>query len=398
MRHLLCLFVSIASALIPFGATAVIPSDIVDSLRSAPAYSASARFTVSMPQLSDDVVYSLDIRQIPEPADTILGLGYLVDWHSVSGTPATIEGFSAYCPGGHHYRFNGHRLQEYHFAELPEAFISPLGPSKGVHLTAQYISLLPFAIADELERMIADTAYTVIFHPDTLIGGRRVCAVCSVLSVGGVTAQEAEYVFSPDTYMPLRVRLENSPGTISEQSVEISYIPRKVAAPVTPVTDQTLAEAYPEVFATMRQSNFRFSSLPGTRLPAFALPTSTRERYSRGLNDSFRAPTIVVMLSAADAMSGPMVSAVRQAVDSSPAPADVIWVVAEKDTDAAESTVGLPREGEHLLINGRSLMRDCAAADLPALLLCDTAGVIRYATVGFNNQLASDVIQMLALF
>ena len=372
------------------------PREAVDAMRSIPHYNTTARFTVSMPQLSDDVVYAFTLAQSRQPADTLLGIDYLVEWHSVSGTPTPIEGFSAYCTGGDHYRYNGHRLQEYHMSTDPESFSPRLAGVKGVHASAQFVDLLPHSIAADIERMMADTACQVKVYADTLVGGRRVDAIRTELIHSGLVAQESEYLFDRDSHLPLRIRQENSPGSISEQSVMVDYDGADFA-PTESLTEQVLIDRYPEVFANLRQNNFRIQSLPGTRLPGFALATPTRERYSRGVNDPFRSPTIVAMLNASDAMTAPVIEALRNVASQVPRAVDIIWVFADKDVDAVEAVVGAPREGEHVLINGRSLVRDCGAADLPAVVICDKDATVKNVVVGFNQQLTSDVIQMIAL-
>lgn len=349
-----------------------------------------------MPQLSDDVVYAFTLAQTRQPSDTLLGVDYLVDWHSESGTPTPIEGFSAYCVGGDHYRYNGHRLQEYHLSADREAFFPTFAGAKGVHESAQFVNLLPYAIADELDRMLTDTAYIVTVYADTLVGGNRVDAVSAKLIHSGLVAQESEYLFDRTSHMPLRVRQENSPGSISEQSVQIIYSDTDFTSGKA-ITEQELIALYPDVFENLRQSNFRIQSLPGTRLPAFALPSATRERYSRGVGDPFRCTTIVAMLNASDAMTQPVIQSLRAAAEQAPVAVDILWVFADRDVDAVEQAVGAPREGEHVLINGKSLMRDCGAADLPAIVICGRDAVVKNVVVGFNQELTSDVIQMIAL-
>lgn len=370
--------------------------DAADALHNTAAYHAVACFTVSMPQLNDDVVYSLNLNQIPNLADTLLGLDYLVSWHSTSGTPTPIEGFSAYCGTGDHFRYNGHRLQEYHMAADTAPFQPNLNGIKGVQCTAQFVDLLPFSIADEIDRMLADSAYTITTHTDTLVDGRRVDVLSAVLMHNGVVAKESEYIFERDTRRPLRIRHENSPGSISEQSVEIIYTESDTPG-IDTLTEAALIDLYPDVFANLRQNNFRIQSLPGTRLPGFALVTPTRERYSRGVNDPFRAPTAVAFLNASDAMTAQVIDALRSAAAGSPVPFDILWVFTDKEIDAVEAATGQPREGEHILMSGRGLMRDCGAADLPAVVLCDADAVVRNVIVGFNNDMASDVIQMISL-
>lgn len=377
-------------------ASAITPADIAKALKSIRAYDSQVRFTVSMPQLDDDVVYTLSLHQTPsEAADSLSPVSYLIDWTLTNKSDA--GGFTAYIPGSH-YRFDGRRLLEYHTGWDMAPFTPAAMPGRSVrpiHRSAQFANLLPAYLADDISAMAADSAYTLTLHPDTLIAGQHCTVLDATMTLRGITAMESEYVFDRRDLSPMRFRFENSPGSISEQSVEALYQP--AASTGTPTTEQQLIARFPDAFENCRQSNFRIETLPGRPLPAFALPTTTGERHSRNVGDHFRAPTIVALLDASNGFTPATVSAIRDAVDSLPFSADIIWAFTDKHPDSVEAIIARPRPGEHLLMSARSLARDCGASSFPVIILTNTDGTVHDVILGFNNQLSSDVIQKMAL-
>ena len=102
------------------------------------------------------------------------------------------------------------------------------------------------------------------------------------------------------------------------------------------------------------------------------------------------------MLDAAQAFTPKVIEAVRTSVQSMPRNVDVIWAFGDNNTDTIEPLIPGIRVGEHLLMSAKSLIRDCGASALPAILTVDTAGTVTGIIQGFNNNLAADVIQTLA--
>lgn len=373
-------------------------SGIIDALQSAKCYQASVQFNVTMPQLNDDVVYKLDLYQTSAPTDTLLPCTYLIDW-AMTSRDEPVRGFTAYFDGNH-YRYSGERVQEYHVKWDADPFTmgstNPLAP-KGVQRTAQFANLLPATIAEELEKMSGNKMYDITLHQDTVISGRRCVAVEAVMRLNGSTAMEATYAFAHDNLMPLNIEFENNPGAVSEQTVTVDYYDTRLDSKCEPVSDVTLMKKYASVFENFRESNFRIENLPGTRLPGFALPTTTGERYARRTADAFAVPTIVAILDASHAYNQQIVASLRQAVDNIPYNADLIMAFTDNHVDAIEEIVPEMRPGEHLLMSAKPLARDCGAASLPAIILTDANAVVRNVIIGFNNDLAADVIQKMAL-
>lgn len=372
-------------------------SDIIKALERVECYNAAARFSVTMPQLNDDVVYELTLAQQPVPGDTLLPCSYLIDWAMTSRDPQ-VKGFSAYF-SGNHYRYSGERLQEYHFLNDPFPFTTHGrdGSMNGVQRTAQFANLLPSTIAEELHRMQTDKAYSISFHADTLVGGSKCIALEAIMKINGVTAMEATYTFEPKSLMPRSILLENNPGSISEQTVTVAYSDTRLSKGCAPLDEPALIRQYADVFENFRESNFRIEKLPGNRLPGFALPTTTGERYMRRTADSFAVPTIVALLDATHGFTADMVKALRSATDALPFNADLILAFVDKHVDAIEEVVPEIRPGEHLLMGARPLARDCGVGDLPVVILTDASGTVKNVILGYNNDLASDVIQKMAL-
>lgn len=377
------------------------------ALERGGCYADTVRFTVSMPQLAEDVVYTVAMRQDAAAADSLMPCAYLIDWTmhgeepDEGATPANAAaarstGFSAYF-AGHHYRYGSHRLQEYHWAWDSVPFQPRrLGGMRadGVQRTAQFANLLPAVIAADLRRMDADTAWRITLRPDTIVGGRHLRALLGRMEAGGITAVEAEYLFDPSTGMPVRISLENSPGTISEQSVTALYGPAATGpAACPPLDEDALMALYPEPFGRFRTSSFRAESLPGSPLPAFSLPTSTGERFTRHADSQFPTPVILALLDPQAGFTAPTVEAVRTAAASLPEPATILWALTTSNIDLAEQTIGAQLPDERILISARGLARDCGAASLPTLLIVRPDGIIADVMVGYTPDMATLLAQ-----
>lgn len=367
----------------------------IDSLTANRCVNATLNFSVTMPQLNDDVVYDITVTQTPPSGNpAILPYDYLINWQ-LTGRETPVSGFSAYF-NGHHYRYANERLQEYHTQWDSIPFISING-SGGVQRQAQFANLLPSAVGAELARMASDKRYTLTVHPDTLISGIHRSVINSVMNINGTVAMEGEYILSRETLFPVRIVLENNPGALSEQTVSVTYSAISTSPQCSEINEQTLIHRYPDVFEKFRESNFRIENLPGTRLPGFALPTSTGERYSRHTSDKFRTPTILALMDATTGFAPDMVKDVRTAVTTLPYTADIIWAFVNNDIDAIEAVVPSVLPGEHLLTSARSLARDCGAASLPVLIFVNSNGTVADVILGYNNELSEIVIQKMAL-
>lgn len=392
-------YIATLSVLVAINVSALTPRDVVRSLCDRTDVAGTARFTVAMQQLPEDVVYGIKFVQ-QAAVDRLAPCSYLIEWENDRSGNVT-SGFTAYF-AGHHYRFAGERrLQEYHMDWDSIPFMpsqASQGLDRGVQRTARFVDVLPAFVGENIARELDSPGFVVTINADTIVDGCRRSVIRSRFLVDGSVTREVEYVFDSSTLLPVRITKDNNLGSISEQTVTISYdFASPVLTGLPPLSEQLLIDRYPEVFASMRQSNFRIENLRGLQLPAFSLPTSTGERYSRMVSDGFRTPTLVVLMESADGFNGPLVKAVREAVDVLSYEADVIWAFADSHVDSAEKVVGQLRSGEHLLISARGLVRDCGAAMLPSILMVDAAGIVRDVTIGFNKDAATDVIQKMTL-
>ena len=385
----------VLTASIPLGLAAQGIADIARSLRNLPCYEAEATFSVTLPQTDTDVAYTLRLSSMAVPADTLAPAAYLIDW-SLPTPTGVSEGFTAYFDGNL-YRYRDSRLQEYHteWDSIPFRLTAPGG---GVQRSAQFTALLPQFIGAEIEAMSADPRYTLTLDPAKRFDGREVIELSAIMTVGGETVQERRYLFDPDTKLPLRSETESNPSSISEQTIIVSYADSKTPERCDRMTEEQLVARYPEIFEKFRENNFRIENLRESPLPTFALPTLTGERHVHHRGEAFRQPTVIAIIDpATGSFNDRLIADIRNAVDNASAPADPSFAFATTNADLAEETGGQPRPGETMLLNARSLARDCGATALPVVIVASTDGIVRNVVLGYNKDLSEIVLQSLEL-
>lgn len=396
MNGKLKMFLAILSVY-PLGIQAQGIDDVISSLKTTGHFDATVDYSVLM-SLQDDVDYTLHLQSWEAPGDTLSPCDYLIDW-KVATPSGDATGFSAYYDG-HAYNFRGDRLLEYHFDRDSTLFKTRgtgAASLPGVQSRAQFSELLPQFIAEQLAEIKNNPDYTCTVHPDTVINGKKCIAVDGVMDMSGQILKEFLYVFDASGKMPLMVNLENNPGALAEQSINATYTYKPATSGTTEsISEEKLLTLYPEIFDRYRESNFAIEKLPGQRLPGFALPTTTGERYSRMLGDRFRATTIIALLDPKAAFSEATVGAVRDAVDKLPFNSDVIWAFTGNNVDEIEQIIPSIRVGEHLLMSAKPLARDCGATSFPTLIICRPDGTVSDVILGYNNDLSSVVIQKAA--
>ncbi len=368
-------------------------SDIIDRLQSVDCYQAEVDYQVLM-SLQDDVRYTVGLTSKAVPSDTLIPCEYIIDWR-VDSDNSSAHGFSAYF-GGNAYAFRGERLVEYHFDREPQQFKNRgMGAASipGVHRQALFISLLPQLIAEDLKTITTSPDYTYKFHSDTIVEGRRSKAVEAVMTMGGEVYREALYAFDYETMLPIFSEFENNPGALAEQTITGKYTYPEGAPSCASLSEENLRELYPEIFDKYRESNYAIENLPGQRIPAFALPTTTAERYAHHAGDSFRTPTLIVLIDPKSTFAEKTVESVRQGVASLPYNADIIWAFVSNNTDEIEAIIPHPEVGEHLLQSAKSLARDCGAASFPVIIFVEKDGTVKDVMVGFNNDMSNIVIE-----
>lgn len=394
IKSLLLLF--IAASVSP-GSYARGVESVLDSLKSKNQVEVPAKFIVSMPQLAEDVTYSVRITALPSNDTVLFPCSYLIDWRLENDSPR--NGFSAFF-NGNHFRFNGEKIQEYH-ASTDSVPFNPVKygaiNSAGVQHSAQFANLLPVSIAANIEKLMADSASTVTFIPDTIVSGKHFTAIKTISAIKGTTGSEGEYLFDSETFFPARIHLENSPGAISEQTVDVVFGEPQAIPAITELNEQTLIALYPEPFTLMRSSSFALENLKNRPLPGFSVPTPNGKRYSRLKGDPFATTTILTIIDPAASFATDLIRELRKVASLSPAPVNLVMAFTTNNADKIEEIAGTPLPGEAILQSARSLARDLGAAQLPALLIVGKDGIVNDIIVGFNNDLSSAVIQKIAL-
>lgn len=366
--------------------------DYLGNLRDADI---NAHYEVLLPQAEDPVSYDIHLQSTVADGDNLSPCRYLITWtHGQESEDDTVNGFTAYFDGSH-YRYRDGRLQEYHYTWDSIPFIMRGG---GVQGSAQFTDVLPQFLGHELRKLVADSNFTYTFTPDTLYNGRHVAVLAGKTSYHGYVSKESTYILDPSSLMPIAIEHENNPGSISEQSVSITYGPLHTAPfPLTGEND--LMAMYPELFEKYRESNFRIENLPGTLLPTFTarIPAgSDRYVYHRGT--PLTQPQVIILIDEAGANTTATVQAVRQAARMSPSPFDILTIfVTSPDAELINSLIGPATAGETILTGARALARDCGVNSYPTIIYVDRLGKVADVTLGYNKDLSNVVIQTATL-
>ena len=384
----------VLAASYPLGICAQGIADVVSALSNTACYEAKASFSVSLPQSDKDVIYDLGLMSMATPADTLAPCSYLIDW-GLDTPSGRSEGFSAYFDGNL-YRYRNNRLQEYHMGWDPMPFRTDR-PGGGVQTATQFTDLLPQFMGREIQRMTTDSLYALSFSAGKIFNGQDAVEIRSVMTVGGQVTMERTYTFAAADFTPLRIVTESSPSQLTEQTIIVNYEPNPSPKCLT-LSEEAIVERYPEQFEKYRESNFRIENLRDTPLPSFALPTTTGERYLHHRGEKFANPTVIALIDpTVGSFNAEIVKQLRAAVDQSTVPTDVIYAFTTTNPSLPEELIPQIRPGEHMLLNARSLARDCGAASLPVIILADQAGIVKNVILGFNNNIENIVMQSIAL-
>lgn len=345
------------------GFTSTLPSDGLMKLR------------VTMPGAEREIEYDIKFSErLPAHHDSLALCDYLIRWTSESPS-GPVEGFSAYRDGAH-YRYRDGRLQEYHWDWDSVPF------KLRVQEQAQFVQFLPTYVISEIDKMTADSTMTLSKN------GNKVRAI---VMHQGVVAAEKNISFDDSGQLKSLV-IESNPGSIAEQTIEIEYSPQQ--AEIGEISEQMLSQLYPDAFGKHRESNFKIENLVGEYLPKFSLPTATGERYSREIRDGFAQPTILALMDPETLFSNKLVKDLRESIESLPMNVGLIVAMTSTNTDLCEETMGgRLLEGENLLINARSLARDCGAASLPVVIFVNSDGKVQEVLLGYNKDFSTNVLQ-----
>ena len=367
--------------------------DIAARLSASMPYHASARYEVLLPQSEDPVVYDIDLQAYPAAqSDTLVPCKYLIDWKMNIPDGGDTKGFSAYFDG-HHYRFRDKRLQEYHYDDDPVPFSARGSVRMGVQQQAQFASLLPAFLAEKLESMAQDPNYVYTISTDATRGTTK---VEGVERYAGCDALEYSYVFDA-AGLPLSAEFCHNPGQMSEQTVSVRYGAPGVNQAVSEPSEPMLMSQYPEAFTRYRESGYTLANLPGRPLPAISAPTLGGERFNRSTGEAFGMPAVVAILDADVDGCAATVAQLREAIDAAPVAARLIMAFTSKHADTIKEAVGSCGPDETVLTRASGLARDCGVSATPVVLVCDSAGTVKNVHTGRNKDLASIVMQEIAI-
>lgn len=354
--------------MIPGMAEAIEPEALIKALEADTVYAGQVEYAVTLPQSSDEIRYIVDLQSV--------GAGdWLIEWRQIDHEQT---GWTAQT-GGDYYSFRGRRLQEIH-----------AGWDKQQLPRAQFSELLPENVGSQLREIISMPER----YQYTLTEANNQLTMRALRKAGDITDAELTWTFDATTLLPLKYSAEYNPGQISEHQVYASYQPLKQT--VTSLSEESLKERFPEAFANYRQSNFAIEQMRGEPLPAFSIQLASGEgRLTRERGETFREPTLLVLMESESALAGELVDAIRQAIDESPRGAEVIWACMERNPRSASELLGQLRAGETALIGAKRLAADCGAAALPVILICRPDGTVNDIAIGLNKDTRTDVIQMI---
>ena len=368
-----------------------IPSltELAERLRTHGCYNADVTYEVLLPSRPDPVEYTLSLASAANSADSLAPASYLIRW-DLDAPSGPVHGFSSYSDGDH-YRFSNNRLQEYHHANNAAAFAPNGRLTDGVQWRAQFAELLPQTIGHTFATMASDTTYHYRIrrtNSGLIVDGTR--------RLMGFDAVEFEYTLDADSWLPLRVEMENNPGQLSEQTITARY----TATPGTPACDFSLAALMamePDAFGRYRTDSYSLEQLVEQPLPQIALPTASGARYIHHKGDPMPAQTLLVFLETGVGSSPEVIEAVRQAVTQVPAATDVVWMFIDRHAEeVAEMVTAAP--GETVVLNAGSAARDLGVgAVTPVIVIVDRNGTVADFIRGFNKDLRSVVIQKASL-
>ena len=391
----LMLLAMLLAMLPPLSSKAQGVQSIAEALERIDRYNGTVDYEVTMPAFSEPVVYSVNLTQQPaNPGDTLAPCDYLIDW-TLQRDQESIKGWSAY-HDGHHYRLLSNRLQEYHVDNNPLTFgidnnnAIKGGLKSGVQNNAQFTDLLPAFIAKSIRDNSLDSTYHFTLHTDTIISGTHRTALHALQRYHGYDVRNWLLVLDRESGQPVRITIDNNPGSISEQSITAKYSPSDYQ-PID-LTEAGLIALYPTDFEQYRQSTYRIENLAGTPLPSFSAKRTDGERYTYAHKSRLPHPTVIVLLDSDQGDPATTSNLIRQGVDALPGTTDIIWAfVGEAHPDVA------PIAGELMLTSARSLARDCGVNDTPVTIFVDSSGIVCDVITGFNNSLPSSVTQKASL-
>lgn len=376
---------------VPEGAIATC-DEFISALSGRTPFFTVVDYDVALPMGTDEITYTVKLASATASGDPLSPVNYLIDW-TLDHNGSETTGFLAYF-NGNHYRYRDHRLQEYHIEEDSVPFRTRNG---GVQTNAQFVNLIPQMIAKELRKMATSTDFTVSFTPDTISGGEHRVAFTAVQKINGETGQSYMIIADRFSGNPLEITNLYNPGQISEQTITARFTYPEGEQLKAVADEASLQELYPEEFEKYRDCSNRIEHMRGLRMPAFSLPTTTGERYTRQKEDPFSHPTVIAIIDPDAVNARQTIASLRKAIADSPQETNLILAFTGSNTDRIEELAGSPAVNETMLISARSLARSCGTAVFPTVLVTESSGKIGNVILGENNNMTQNVIQSLKL-
>lgn len=340
-----------------------------ERLGALDSYAASVTYSTLLPSAESEAVYDISLQSLPA-ADDATPCNYYITWHKAS-QPDVSAGFAAYSDGDY-FRFSDERLHEYHASDTHAPAAAEAAPT-----STRFTDLLPAFILSRVKHIVTDSAYTFRFNPDAVYAGAKAVRLDAVESVRGYDVSEVSMTFDAVSGKPLRVTIENNPGTASEQTVTAEY----AAAGTTPLpdfTEATLSALYPDIFNRLRERYLSLENLTGTALPQFSHPTLSGDRYTHRRGEAFPRPTVIVVFDP-DITSAATINDIRAEVAGYDEPTDIIWAVISRHADTIENLLTPSRSNETVLVGANSFLRSCGITHIPAVISVDREGIIKSA-------------------
>lgn len=366
-------------------------ADISQNLQNMPRYAGQARYEMLLGTMPEAQTYNITLRSDATPGDTLSPCRYIIRW-LIPGHTDSEHGFAAYFDG-EHYRFRNNRFTEYHFSDNQEPF-APMGNAmRGVQRMATFTNILPQFIGETLNATDSDTSYLLKIIPDTIVDGNKVLCINGIRRFGDILASEFSYSFDPETYLPLKISIENNPGQTGEQIITVNYS-YTTDNQDTEINYANLSSLEPEAFEIYRQKNMAVEQLPGHPLPRIMAPTNTGERYLHEYGAPLAYPTLFVFIDSASDKASDIVRDIRRAVAAAPEQTDVTWIFMDTRTDAIDDIIPGLLAGENILVNGRGIARHCGVdSEMPVILFVKKNGIVSEIHSGINNDFLPIVIQ-----
>lgn len=354
---------------------------ITERLDSITNYRATFSYFVTLPITDSDIEYRARLDYRREPADTLCGYSYLIDYKAENDT-CPYPNFAAYSRGNG-FRFDRNRLREYHYESNPEPFARH-GNYPGVHCSGLFAELFPAEIAHQLREYRQRADCRVQFFPDTLVQGARCDAILVTDSVRGEVARTLLYTFAPDG-LPLYRETENNPGHLGSQTVIVRYESSNAHTPFPPdhFDESHLLQDYGEVFRLYREGDFAARDRVGQMAPPFSLPWGERRFASTQLKGQ---PALLLFLDNRGEFCTPvrrMAEALSLQEGFTP-----VFLYADQQPASTPNPAGAIVLGEAAKTAGAY-----GVTGFPTLFLLDPEGIIRYVKVGYTPSLTEEVQQ-----